>query len=325
MTHQNRYLNLTSAAKESVACFTVSILIFAISLYISDAYIGGDQIGYKHAFERLKGIGIDQVIFQFNKNVSSNEFFYIFLVYICTNLGFEKQIIMSLANASLTFVMMRWLYSLGINYWLIPIFVLTNYYLYVLYFSAERLKFGILFLVLALLVKKKHLYFFITLICSIFSHFSVVILFCCMFLHQLKNLKQLILDRKAVLLVCGAAALLSVILALNLEYLLWKFNQYFRDSEPFSLSKIIPILICFSASYIYSKDKIMTVLIFFPVVTGILILDGSRLNMFGYFLFLYFGFQANKGVNIGVITSLIYFGYRTVSYVRQITLTGSGF
>ena len=232
---------------------------------------------------------------------------------------------MSLANASLTFVMMRWLYSLGINYWLIPIFVLTNYYLYVLYFSAERLKFGILFLVLALLVKKKHLYFFITLICSIFSHFSVVILFCCMFLHQLKNLKQLILDRKAVLLVCGAAALLSVILALNLEYLLWKFNQYFRDSEPFSLSKIIPILICFSASYIYSKDKIMTVLIFFPVVTGILILDGSRLNMFGYFLFLYFGFQANKGVNIGVITSLIYFGYRTVSYVRQITLTGSGF
>ena len=55
------------------------------------------------------------------------------------------------------------------------------------------------------------------------------------------------------------------------------------------------------------------------------IFGGERVNMFGYFVFMYFALQVNRGVNLGVILTTLYFSYQTYFFVENIILYGDGF
>jgi hypothetical protein len=67
------------------------------------------------------------------------------------------------------------------------------------------------------------------------------------------------------------------------------------------------------------------VLSFLPVIIGIAILGGSRLNMLGYFIFLYYGLRANGGLNVGVLATLVYLAYKAFGLVSNIIVHGHGF
>ena len=76
---------------------------------------------------------------------------------------------------------------------------------------------------------------------------------------------------------------------------------------------------------IYSRKKREIVFLYFPLFIAIFLIGGDRLNMFGYFIFLYYALQVNRGVNFGVIATSIYYLFKTYEFILNIFLYGEGF
>lgn len=120
-------------------------------------------------------------------------------------------------------------------------------------------------------------------------------------------------------------ATLLFVLAANWEYLYWKFNIYFEISGPQSFSKLLPLSILLALSIVYAKKKWEPLLGLLPILVGTVLLDGSRLNMLGFFIFLYYGIQSKAGLNGGVVGLMLYFFYKTIIFVENIFVSGQGF
>ncbi len=63
------------------------------------------------------------------------------------------------------------------NFIVSALIVLTNYYLYVLFFPAERLKFGVIFLIFSLLYFDEKKKFIASSLLSSLSHFQMVLVY----------------------------------------------------------------------------------------------------------------------------------------------------
>jgi hypothetical protein len=52
------------------------------------------------------------------------------------------------------------------------------------------------------------------------------------------------------------------------------------------------------------------------------LVGGDRVNLFGYFLFLFFALPVRKGFNFGVIATLVYFGFGWAQYAFWVVNCG---
>ena len=121
-------------------------------------------------------MGIIEAFAAYHLFLSSDEPIYFLISWVSSNLDFSKDLIMSIANAILANIIFRVLNKMNTSLYLIVFIICTNFYLFGLYFAAERLKFAFIFLFLAFLVdenvKKKYLLLFLSLI----SHIQVLII-----------------------------------------------------------------------------------------------------------------------------------------------------
>ena len=130
--------------------------IFVISLYISPYYIDGDQFYYRDFYKYCfyESLTLVQQFDCYQKTLSSTEPGY-FLISKLANTFFDKDLYIALANSILTFVVSLLVFKHYKVVWhrnLFLVLILTNYYLVVMFFAAERLKFSFIFLAVALLL-----------------------------------------------------------------------------------------------------------------------------------------------------------------------------
>ena len=213
----------------------------------------------------------------------------------------------------------------GGHLWIAIVTVLANFYFYVLYFAAERLKFAFLFLVLALLFTRKTWLLITTVVASIYSHFSIIFIYSGIFFYWLpqkisiKRKKSIPNQWVAVFIVLTLAAIFF-----EYEYLSWKLGTYINQRGPLRLVDFTMVSVLMVFSCLYSKQGIRTVLLFLPIVFGIVFLGTGRLNMFAYFIFIYYGFRFNGGKNIGMLLCMIYFTYKNLLFIIDIAHHGEG-
>ena len=307
----------------------VTIFIFLFSYFFAKLYIEGDQFQYHNAYKEVKGLGIIEAFAAYHIYLTSDEPIYFLISWASSNLGFSKDLIMSIANALLANILFRVLNKFDTSIYLIVFIICTNYYLFVLYFAAERLKFAFIFIFLAYLanknIKKKYSYTFLSIIThvqvlviigsSLFANFSESVF---IFLKKFK-----FKFNPLILIIIPVFAITAFFLS---EHLFSKFTAYSEETSSKDLiSNIFQSVLFLFLSLLYTTNKKRTFLIFLFILFSSSILGPSRVTMMAYMYFLYYSLKVNKGFNIGVTVTSLYFFVKTITFILNVFQFGHAF
>jgi hypothetical protein len=102
-----------------------------------------------------------------------------------------------------------------------------------------------------------------------------------------------------------------------------KISTYQINSS--GLSGLWKVLILFLGSLFYSRDKYKVFTVFIVLFIFTYLLGGDRINMLSFFVFFYYALQVNRGINLGVLLSTIYFLNKSYFFIGNIINHGNGF
>jgi len=312
-----------SIKKLHVNNVVVVSIVFLISLVVAPYYINGDQSAYIKVYNALESLSIQDGYRYYSKYLTSTEVTYFILVWISSRI-IEKSFFVSISNAVLAYLLLKLLTKWRVYFGISVLLVLSNYYIYVLFFAAEKLKFAFIFFILSMLVVERMKLFSMFAAVSMLSHFQMIIMYASIIIdHIYKAVKTILYSgslKISLLFVLIGAIFIPLLFGRHLAH---KISHHFELHSFYELSKILILL---TLSIYYSKNSRLRPLItFFPLVVAALLLSGDRVNMIGYFVFMYYSLQINKGFNMGVILTAIYFSLKNYYFLEKIMRCGQGF
>jgi hypothetical protein len=299
----------------------VALVVFILSLIISPYYILGDQENYRKFYEEIPSLNFIDGFLHYSLSLSSKEPGYYTITWIFSRF-LEKDLFISILNAILAFYSMQLLIKWRASIYVAASIVLTNFYFYVLFFAAERLKVSVMFLTIALLYVNGPKFYFFSML-SIISHIQTLVVYVMLFFREtLIAFFRIITSSKINKLFLLALILLSLMLVLMSDQIITKFKSYALTG--FDIQVTYKMFIFYFMSLVYSRNKLETTILFIPLIIGVLMIGGTRINTFGYFVFLYYALPINKGFNIGVVLTSVYFFIKNIIFVHDIIVNGHG-
>lgn len=306
--------------------FSVFILILfgVFFTYIMlDHYVDGDQVHYLYVYENLWKLNFLDAYEEYIRSLSSLELPYFLLIYLLGGY-IDREIYLAASNVILIILAFKLLKKLGSYNTVAIFFLLTNFYFFVLYIPAERLKFAFIFLFLGLILfyngKKKLSISF--LIISSLTHVSLIILFVPFILKE----SWPVIKKRPIIAFVFIIILLIFLIFLS-QHLISKFMSY--SALGGNLSDVLKVvLLMFFSIFSMTKRKSnipFVVLSFFWIGICVFILGGSRVNMLAFFLFIFFSIGYKKGLNVYVMSLLIYFSYASYNFVDTAIQYGDAF
>jgi len=311
---------------------TCSLLVFIYSLYVGQFATEGDQIIYRAIYEQIGKLSFKEAILFYFQSLSSKEIVHIGFSFIFSSNGIDKDVFIAISNAVLAYVSAAVLLQFNASKIIVVAIILTSFYFNVLYFSAERLKFGFIFLMLSILFRDRKVLFYILSLTSVLSHAQMAINYSAvLFFLLIKQIKRTLESGKMstnifviifIILICGV---------LIGPHMFDKFQTYYNGSGArpktieYQLFEIAKILSIMCLAVFYSKNSWEAFFIFVPLVVLVSLLGSDRIVMIGYFLFLYYGLQVNRGLNLGVISTTTYFSLKSIGYLYGLIYFGDGF
>lgn len=312
-----------------VAKFTAAALVLLLSLLIMPFYTEGDQSGYRKVYETLPDFGLTEGFLFYSRSLNSKEFVHFFLSWVASRFV-GKDLFIAFSNAILAYAAMslflKWKASVTIAFLLI----LTNFYFLVLYFAAERLKFAFIFLVLSIIYIDRIKRFFGIATLAIISHVSVMIVYGSILFNflvgQILKLFRTGKVSKSGLFLLFLVSFLSIPpLLLVSDQFIFKLQGMYIVRDFADLTELARIFGFLLLALWYSKKKSETIIMFIPIVIAVFLIGGYRVNLFGYFVFLYYGLQFRGGWNFGVLGTSAYFSYSSIDFLVNVIQHGDGF
>lgn len=310
----------------SIAGIFAGACVFLLTLTIAPYYILGDQWSYIYSYNYLVDLNWVEGFAFYTATLSSTEIVHYLLTKLASGYGIEKNFLMAVSNALLAYLTMRLFEKLKASVFIAMAIVFTNFYMFVMYFAAERLKFGFIFLTLSILHLGQGKRFYVLSALAVFSHVQVLLVYGSIYFTQLvkkftRFYQTLKLSYKG--FVVPLIALMP--LAFLAEHIYSKFDFYFAAAAEKDLFDLIRLFLLFALTMWYSKNKNETFLLFMPLVLAAFLIGSDRVNMMAYFVFLYYGLQHNGGLNFGVSATSIYFALKSYGFVVNIIQHGDGF
>lgn len=312
----------TRFSRDFFVKFIAAALVLLLSLLIMPLYTGGDQIHYRRVYEILPSLGLTEGFSFYAQNLSSREFLHFFLSWVASHF-INKDLFIAFSNAILAYVTMslfqKWRASIIISFLLL----LTNFYFLVLYFAAERLKFGFIFLALSMIYidQVKRIYGFAVL--AVVSHTQIIIVYVSILFNFLgRKILRLLYTGKISKRALFLIPFLFFVPLLVGNQIISKFQVYYGERGLTELARILAFLLL---ALWYSKKKSETFMIFIPLVIAVFLVGGDRVNLFGYFVFLYYGLQFKGGWNFGVLATSAYYVNSSIHFLVNIFQHGDGF
>jgi hypothetical protein len=271
---------------------------------------GGDIELYRTVYNDMPDYGFSDGFMFYYQWISSLEFGHYVLIWIASRL-IDQTTFVAFSNAMLAYLAMSLFQKWKASLYIASILVVTNFYLYVMYFSTERLKIAFIFLALSFLFadKLKNVCAF-ALLASI-THIQTIIVYISMIFSRCYELLIKLVKTGKTFRYVVAFPLLLIPPFLLREHISLKIEAYYHETEFVEFARIV---LLFLLALWYSKNRLETVLLFIPVFVSIYFIGGERINFIGYFLFLYYGLQVNRGLNFGVLATTIYFAYMTIGF-----------
>jgi hypothetical protein len=303
------------------AKLTAALLVLLLSLFVMPLYTHGDQIEYRRAYEELSGLSLTKGYSFYSQCLGSREYIHFFLSWVASRF-IEKDVFIAFSNAIFAYVAMslfqKWKVSIIIAIWL----VLTNFYFLVLYFSAERLKFGFIFLALSMIYidQVKRFYGFAAL--ALISHVQVIIVYVSILSNIfIKHISKLFSTGQVAKLVLFFVPFLFISPLVGNQIL----TKYQLHHGEYGVADMAKISIFFLLALWYSREKFEIFKLFVPLFIAVFLVGGDRVNLISYFVFLYYGVQYRGGWNFGVLATSAYFSYASIGFLSNIIQHGDGF
>lgn len=328
MKNTSVYPNLKVSHSSLVLLF-ISVGIFLFSLFFGPLYVVGDQIRYRGAYDIVYGLNLIEANLAYSLHLDG-EIVHFLVVWAASNLGFEKDFTMAVFNSLLAYLIMRLCLQWRVSIYVAMAIVFTNFYLMVLYFAAERLKFGFIFLMLSLLYSSNPKTSATFAVTAVFSHAQqliiyVSIIFSSVMTSVLFTLKTYRIRVRSLLLLIGLVIISLAIFYVLGDHFIYKFRYYKAIVDGNILSNIWKPLVFFVLTLQYSTDRLKITCIFCILILATLFVGPERVTMISYVFFMFYALQYRRGVNAGVVLTSFYFGVKSIYFILDVIQTGQGF
>lgn len=301
---------------------TAALLVFLLSLLIRPFCTAADQSVYREVYGGLSRLGLKEGFLFYTSKLTSREYVHFFLSWLACRV-MDRGLFIALSNALLAYVAMSLFLKWRLSAILAFVLIITNFYFLILYFAAERLKFAFIFLALSML-SIEHLRRFCSFaFLALLSHASVVLVYISTSLNFiLRQISRFLRTGKVSRSFLLGVLFLSIPLLLMKYQIISKVHGYYA---PRSLLELVKISVLLLLTLLYARKKGEVFLLFVPLVAAICLVGDSRINIFGYFIFLYYGSQVRHGWNFGVLATTLYFAYSSIGLLVNIFQYGHGF
>lgn len=318
--------------KEKASSLLFSLVFFCVTYYLSSFYVNGDQFHYKAVYDKLSELSLIDAYIYYNSALDSNELVHFFLVWLFSGYV-EKDILMSFFNASLVYYVSRILFKHGGAGWVIFLVLLTSFYSWVLFLSAERLKIAMLLFMMSFwylnngCIKKAG----VATCLSILAHLQIVISYFTIVSNRFVNIFSKLVTKGVVSKYIFLFLIVVLFLAAPLSYqVVRKFDVYVNGFEFVDLLKwLIYYLLTLSVSVQRGRISWQTLsfisLMFIPMLVTVFFIGSDRALFFAFFVFVYFAVQKKSGLNFPLFIVLVYFCYKSVFFIVSVFNYGDGF
>ena len=290
------------------------LLVVLLSFYLGTLFTLGDQVHYINYYNQISYETFLDSYFLQRDLLGSREPGYFLISYFFSNiLGIDKIIFITILNMILGWLIVTYLLDNKVSIFII-FSTLLNFYILVLFFSAERLKLALVFVFIYFLYKRANNS--LIKLFSIFSHLQVVIIYIAEFILDF------IYKNNKIKLILGIVIIILVSFFLR-EHLVEKISAYQKEIEIIDLVKIIIFMFL---SILYNKNKLLEILfVFFPMIIFSLLLGSERITIIAYFLFIYYVISYNGGLSMAIITTTFYYNVKGIIFIYNIFNFGDGF
>lgn len=312
--------------KSNLNALFYALIIFVISLSLSPLFVNGDQEAY-HGFYNscFKYEELLQEFKCYNSSLGTQEPIY-FLITKIFHFFVSKDVLMASINAIIVFLFVKLVCRLHLKSNFIHVFFilfLLNYYVVVLFFSAERLKVSILFLLISFfLIGGKSL---LAKVLMILTHMQMIFIYFVDFIYHLFNKNNKKLWAKFVMVI-GGAILLGVIYYYMRDHIDRKvigYSSRVAESES-SLISSLKSLIFALLTYI-SVQKNIVILIHVPLIIGANILGSGRILIMSFFVYIACLIYFKGKIDFLGYIVLFYFAFKSIGYWQNVIRYGTGF
>ena len=317
----------TMKISKSIVYATIySILIFLFSIYLLPHGVDGDQLYYREFYNSCfsENYTYEQEFFCYQNTLGSTEPGYFLLSKLANFLLIEKDLFIAIANSILTFSIVTLVFKYYKPVWhrhLFVVLILSNYYFLVLLTSAERLKFGFIFLTLGLIfAARKRLALFGL---AVFSHVQVAIMLIPYFISQ-------VLAKGASKLVKAFTIIGGVVLFAGMLY----FMQGHITSKVEAYTSIdggsVGFLGALKASVfiilaLISTRQIIAATAGTPIVVMAYFLGSDRVGMLAFILYAGLVIYYKNRIDLILLIVMLYFSYKSIDFITNILLYGNGY
>ena len=293
---------------------------FIISNLISPLHIAGDQTHYEKAYELIRDKDLLNALGLYRTIIFTDEIGHFLIIWIAANLGIAKLTLMSFLNSGLACLNYYWLRRKGFSRTFSLVLTISNYYLYAMFFTLERLKVAAIFLLLFLTIANRSRFRILLLFASAVSHIQTAIITGIVFVSQLMSGRIRLFS----------AGVLILFICLGVFWITQPF-QFFYDKLTFytkthylsqSTNQILAQTALLPFFVFCSKNRKETITFLVLLIFLISILGGDRLNMFFYFGFIYFSREKSIITKFLLLLTAFYFTLKITSYLVMVSETG---
>lgn len=314
-----------SKIKSNAEDIFLLFLFYCLSIFFMPLYIGGDQEFYRRVYENVAtNNSLLSSYTYYTSGLGATEIVHFLLILISSEFGISKDIIMSSFNSLLYFFAYKLCCKLGAYKLVSFVIVISNYYLYVMAFSAERLKFGFVFL-FAFLLYQNRLFLFLSLL----SHFQIALIFISSLASKVSTpCKRLFFNakiRKIHLFYFSIFVSLSSLIV-YFSNVAEKILIYLNGSD-FTVFSLLKVLVLFLISMISmsSKNRIIAFPQLFILLFSAVLLGTDRVFVVMYFVAMYYCIQYKRGLNLFVFFTVLYYSVSSLTFLSNILIYGDGF
>ncbi len=265
---------------------------------------------------------------------SSSEFVHFFVVWLASGFGIEKNLVMATVNSLLAFFLMKLFEKWRVSLLVASSICITNFYMLVLYFAAERLKFGVLFFIMSAYYlqnsKKKSLALSLL---AVASHVQILIPYAALLSSQFfssrffRSLLTYKLRYKGKLVPILALVTGVVLIWIFMGYQISSKFEYYAAAYSGKNGPVVFLqtISIFGMTLLYTKKRSEVVFKFIPIFITVFLIGGDNVNLFAFAVFIFYASTYKRGLNFGILITSIYFTYKSVDFIVRIIETGQGF
>lgn len=252
------------ASQECIQDIFVYITISTATYIISNYYVLGDQVGYQDAYRAVRGVNFFVGFDLYTYFISTTEFVHYLFIYIISNFMVDKNLAMAVLNGMFSAQLLRIFRSFGVNIFVSLSIIFTNYYLFVLYLAAERLKISMMLILIACLLSRNIYVKYAVYFTAISAHVSTLFLFSGILLQDLLTLHRRSGSKITRFISLFFVSIIVLFVSNHYfgEYVYWKVSQYYVTSN-ISMWSTVPLIVYVTASTYYAKNRINVVFTIF--------------------------------------------------------------